>query len=301
MNIEQLNVDYGLADQLQFMLGKGRFPVIAIHNPHAQALISVYGGQVLSFQPTHAAEDLMFISQQAYYEAGKAIRGGTPICWPWFGSDPEEQGRPNHGFARDRLWQVKATETTPQKATKVKLELISTAETQGIWPYGFNLSIDITVDKTLNIELITYNTGDQPFALTQALHTYFKIGEIEQIKIHGLAERTYIDKVNGGIPKQQSGTMAFSTEVDRIYKNTPSTLRIEDPTLHRNIEIQATGSQTTIVWNPWAEKSAMFADLADGDYKNFVCVETANVANDAKNLQPGTKAHLSALYSIEQC
>jgi glucose-6-phosphate 1-epimerase len=299
MNIEQLNTDYGLANQLQFRLDKGNFPVIAIHNSHAQALISVYGGQVLSFQPTHVPEDLMFISQQAYYEPGKAIRGGIPICWPWFGPDPEERGRPNHGFVRDRLWQVKATATTDQTTT-VQLGLINTAETQEIWPYAFDLSIDITVGKTLNIELITYNTGDQPFVLTQAFHTYFKIGDIEQIKIQGLAERTYIDKVNGGIPKKQSGTMTLSTEVDRIYMNTPSILRIEDPTFHRNIEIKATGSQTTIVWNPWAEKSAKMLDLAAGDYKNFVCVETANAANDAKEIQPREKAHLTAHYSIEQ-
>lgn len=300
MNIEQLNADYGIADQLQFSLGKGDFPIIKINNAHAQAMISVYGGQVLAYRPTSAPEDLMFISEQAYYQTGKAIKGGTPICWPWFGPDPEGLGRASHGFVRNRLWTVQSTSTTPSQETKVKLGLVDTPETRDIWPHSFELSIEFTIGSTLKIELITHNLGEQPFSITQALHTYFQVGDIAPLRVKGLADAVYIDKVDGGVQKQQSGEIAIAEEVDRIYLGVPSALAVEDPTLDRRIEITASGSQTAVVWNPWVDNSIKMADLKDDDYQKFVCVETANAANEVIEIQPGTAYSLSADYRIVQ-
>jgi len=169
MNIEQLNADYGIADQLQFTLGKGDLPTITITNSHAQAVISVYAGQVLSYKPVAETEDLMFLSEQAYYQAGKAIKGGAPICWPWFGPDPESLGRASHGFVRNRLWAVQSTSTTSNQETKVKLGLVDTPETREIWPHSFELSIEFTVGSTLKIELVTHNTSEQPSLLLSVL------------------------------------------------------------------------------------------------------------------------------------
>lgn len=298
MNIEQLNSDYGIADQLRFSSGKGDLPVVEINNSHAQALISVYAGQVLSYRPKSAPEDLMFLSEKAYYQAGKAIKGGIPICWPWFGPDPEGKGRASHGFVRNRLWSVQSTTTTPEQETKVKLGLQDTSETREIWPHAFELSIEITVGTTLSVELSTRNTGDQPFTITQALHTYFKIGDIASVKVAGLEDKEYIDKVDNGTQKHQSGLIAIAEEVDRIYTDVPSALVVEDPALNRKIHIHSTGSQTAIVWNPWIDNAAKMADLADDDYKKFVCVETANAANDVVSVLPGTKGRLTANYSI---
>jgi len=299
MNIEQLNSDYGIADQLRFSNGKGDLPIIEINNSHAQALISVYAGQVLSYRPQSASEDLMFLSEKAYYQTGKAIKGGTPICWPWFGPDPENKGRASHGFVRNRLWSVQSTTTTPEQETKVTLGLQDTPETQGIWPHAFELSIEITVGKTLDIELVTHNTGDQPFTITQALHTYFKVGDIAAVKVGGLEDKEYIDKVDGGTQKHQSGLITIAEEVDRIYTDVPSVLVIEDAALKRKIHINSTGSQTAIVWNPWTDNAVKMADLADDDYKKFVCVETANAANDVVTISPGTEGRLTANYSIK--
>lgn len=299
MNIEQLNSDYGIANQLHFHLGKGNLPVIKITNPHAQALISVYGGQVLSYHPATATEDLIFLSEKAFFQTGKAIRGGTPICWPWFGPDPEGLGRSSHGLVRNRLWSVQSTATTSEQETKVILGLVDTAETRDLWPHAFALSIEITVGKTLNLALITRNIGPQPLTLTQALHTYFLIGDINSVQVKGLEGKTYIDKVDGGNLKQQSGLVTLSEEVDRIYRDVSPELVIEDPTLKRIIRIQSEGSQTAIVWNPWVDKSAKMADLADHEYKQMLCVETANAANDEVHLPPGGEHHLGANYRIE--
>lgn len=299
MTIEQLNSDYGIADQLQFSLGKGDFPLINIKNTHAQALISLYAGQVLSYRPVTAAEDLMFVSENAYFQTGKAIKGGTPICWPWFGPDPEDLGRASHGFVRNRLWSVQSTTTTPDQATQVTLGLVDTAETRDLWPHAFSLALEITVGRTLNMALITRNTGNQPFALTQALHTYFRIGDINAVSVQGLADKTYIDKVDGGTQKRQSGLVTISEEVDRVYLEVPAELVIEDPSLKRNIRVRSQGSQTAIVWNPWIDKSANMADFGDDEYQQMLCVETANAANDVVHLPPGSENHLVANYSIE--
>jgi len=298
MTIEQLNADYGIAGQLKFVEGKGGFPLIEIDGPKAKASISVYGGQVLSFQPSNEPEDLMFVSENAYYQEGKAIKGGIPVCWPWFGPDPE--GGPSHGFLRNRLWNVLATETTASGEVKVTLGVAATAETREIWSEEFEVAIEISVGDTLTVELITRNRGDRSFSITQALHTYFNVGDIQQVKVIGLEELEYIDKPDGGAKKTQKGAVTFAAEVDRIYTNVPNELVIEDAALGRKIYISSSGSKTAIVWNPWVEISANMADLEDEDYKRLVCVETANAADDVVEVPAGSEYRLVANYRIER-
>ncbi len=240
----------------------------------------------------------MFVSSQAFYQTGKAIKGGTPICWPWFGNDPQEKGRSSHGFVRNRLWQMREVVSTQDGATKIIMGLVDTEETRRIWNYNFDLAISITVSNSLTIELITRNTGKQPFSITQALHSYFKIGDIQQVQVLGLEAKDYIDKVDGGKQKTQSGIVTFSEECDRVYLNVPSELIIDDAALNRKIKITANNSKTAIVWNPGAIVSANMADLGDQDYQYFVCVETANAANEIIEVPVGSEYKLIANYSI---
>ena len=298
MDIDQLNQTYGLGTELTFQSGPGDLPQIVINNASATATLSLYSGHLLVFKPHHQVEDLIFVSDRALYQPGKAIRGGCPICWPWFGPDPTQSGRPNHGFVRNRLWTVRATETTPTGETRVQLALNDTPETCAIWPYAFQLILEVIVGETLTLNLITANTGTEAFPLTQALHTYFNIGDINQVQVKGLRDLTYIDKVSGGDQKQQNGEVTIGEEVDRIYLGVPSELRIDDPVFNRQIVIQSTGNQTAIVWNPWIAGAAKMADLGDQDYQRFVCVETANAATDAVELQPGKQFQLSATYQV---
>ncbi|PZD74240.1 Putative glucose-6-phosphate 1-epimerase [Acaryochloris thomasi RCC1774] len=300
MKTEQLNTQYGIADQLQFIDGKGGFPNVEISNGKAKALISVYGGQILSYQPANEPEDLLFLSTRAYYQQGKAIKGGTPICWPWFGPDPEGLGRASHGFVRNRLWTVMGTHTTEDGATAVTLGVVNTPETTEIWPQTFELSITYTVGETLSIELKTQNTGSQEFSISQALHTYFKIGDINRVQVLGLNGSDYIDKVDGGQQKTQQGVVEFSEECDRIYTEPPAKLIIDDAALDRRINITSEGSKTAVVWNPWVENSASMGDLEDTDYQRLLCVETANAAQDIVNVLPGQAMSIKAHYSIER-
>ncbi len=300
MNIERLNAEYGIADQVKFIEGAEGFPFIKIDNVKASALVSIYGGQVLSFQPANEPHNLMFLSEAAYYQAGKSIKGGTPICWPWFGPNPEQLGRPAHGFVRNRLWNVIETEVTANGECKITLGLADTPETQAIWPHSFKLSLEITVGESLNLELITHNPTTHTFHVTQALHTYFKVGHIDQVAISGLEGIKYIDKADNGFQKIQAGPVIIDTEVDRIYQGIHGEVLIDDAGFGRRIRITSTGSKTAVVWNPWAKISAEMGDLKDDDYERFVCVETANAGVDIMEVGPGSEVRLAANYRIEQ-
>ena len=299
MNIAQLNVHYALANELGFAAGQGDFPLIKIHNAHAQAVICVYGAQVLSFKPHNTAVDWLFVSEQALYQSGKAIRGGIPVCWPWFGPDPEGKGRAAHGFARTRLWSVLATSTQADGATKVSLGLQDTEETRQLWPYAFNLRLDITVGKTLQLALTTRNTDTQTFTLTQALHTYFNVGDINQTRVQGLDRASYMDKAadGHGMTRQQQGAVTIAAEVDRVYLQVSPLLVLEADALHRRIQLTNTGTDSAVIWNPWSKLAAAMADLPDEAYQHFLCIETTNAGPDCIEVQAGQEHCLSVVYS----
>ncbi len=299
MNIEQLNAEFGIADQLRFIAGKAGLPFVEIQNGKASALISAYAGQVLSFKPAGQSEDLLFLSDKAYYQQGKAIKGGVPICWPWFGPDPEGLGRPAHGFVRNRQWSVLESETTATAETKLVLGLQDTPETREIWPQAFALRLEITVGSSLSLALVTRNRGKQAFSITQALHTYFKVGDISRVEVLGLEDKAYLDKVDDGNIKTQSGAVTIGGEVDRIYTGIAGDLVIDDPSLERRIRIAASGSATAVVWNPWAKISADMGDLEDQDYQRLLCVETANAAEDIVSVTPAGDHRLQVNYSVE--
>lgn len=300
MSIEQLNNQHGIAGQVTFETGEGGLPFIRVRNDKATALISIYGGQVLAFQPKHADNDLLFLSKLAYYQSGKAIKGGVPICWPWFGPDPEGLNRPAHGFMRNRLWEVVETASTAEGDIRVVLGLSDTPETQAIWPRAFVLRLEITIGESLNLALVTRNSGSQAFAITQAFHTYFSVDDISRVKVSGLENTQYIDKANDNQQVNQSGAVTIHSETDRIYLNIGNELVIHDEAMKRRIRIISKGNRTAVVWNPWAKISAEMADLQDDDYLRFICVETTNAATDFINIQPGSEFRLVANYRVEQ-
>jgi len=296
MTIARLNHNHAIPGQLEFISGPGGFPLASIDNGKARALVSLYAGQVLSFQPAGQDHDLLFLSEAAYFQPGKAIKGGIPVCWPWFGPDPEGRGRPAHGFVRNRPWTVRATETLADGDTRILLGLEDNAETRAIWPCAFELSLQVTVSDSLRVELLTRNTGDRPFTITQALHSYFNIGAIGQVRVHGLEGTDYLDKAGDGDRHTQAGPVRFEREVDRIYLDVQPGLAIDDVAYGRRTGITSTGSHTAVVWNPWADISAAMGDLRDDDYRHFVCVETANAATETITVGAGDEYLLGVEY-----
>lgn len=298
MTLEDLNAGHAIAEQLRFVAGPGGLPFIRVRNAHAEAVVSLHGAQVLSYRPLGAGADVLFLSERAHFQAGKAIRGGVPVCWPWFGSDPQGLGRPAHGLARTRLWSVWRTASTPEGETQVTLGLVDTPETLSVWPHAFQLTLQITVGASLRLALTTRNTGGAPFAITQALHSYFTVGDIAMTTVTGLDGCHYTDKAAGGAVKPQTGAVVFASEVDRIYTGAPAELAVEDRALQRRLHIHAEGSRTAVVWNPWATLAAGMTDLDDGAYRRFVCVETANAGDEVVTVPPGGEHRLVAAIAL---
>ncbi len=299
MCLSRLNDTYAIPGQLEFVAGRGGFPMAGIDNGKARALVSTYAGQVLSFQPAGQAQDLLFVSDAAYFQSGKAIKGGIPVCWPWFGPDPEQRGRPAHGFVRNRPWEVHKTEALTDGDTRITLGLADSSATRSIWPAAFELLLQVTVGDGLQVELCSRNTGDRPYTLTQALHSYFRVGDIGEVQVSGLDGRDYLDKAGDGRHRTQAGVVRFDAEVDRVYLDVPPALVIDDASLGRRIQVSATGSRTAVVWNPWAELAANMGDLDDDDYRHFVCVETANAATEVVEINPGDEYCLGADYRVQ--
>jgi glucose-6-phosphate 1-epimerase len=298
MNFDQL-CEYEIENELQFVDIEHGFTYIEINNAKAHATISTYSGQVLSYRPKSQKDDLLFVSEKAYYEDGKAIKGGIPVCWPWFGADPDDLGRPAHGFVRNRQWEVTGSESLANGATKVVLAMVDGDQTREIWPHPFKLSIEITVGDSLKVALVTHNSGDESIIISQALHTYFYVGDISKVQVLGLDGIDYIDKVDEFAEKTQSGPVTINGEVDRIYKGVTGELVIDDASLGRRIRIASRGCSTAVVWNPWSEIAASMGDLDDDDYKKMICVEAANAGPETVEIAAGSEYRLEAEYTIE--
>jgi len=297
MNFNQLR-EHEIADELQFVEIEHGFTYIEINNARAHATISTYSGQLLSYRPLGQKDDLLFVSDKAYYEDGKAIKGGIPVCWPWFGADPDARGRPAHGFVRNRQWEVSASESLADGSTRVVLDLTDSDATRSIWPHPFKLSIEITVGDTLRVALLTHNTGDNSITISQALHTYLRVGDISKVRVLGLDGTEYLDKMDNSSRKTQAGPVTIDGEVDRIYTGVTGELVIDDASLARKIRITSRGCSTAVVWNPWVATAASMGDLDDNDYRKMLCVETANAGPETIAIAAGGEYRLEAEYSL---
>jgi len=293
-----LNQKFGIHNQLEFTENNEGFVIISITNAYATAQVSSYAGQVLSFKPNNQAEDLLFLSDQIVYQHGKALRGGIPICWPWFGDDTSGFDRPAHGFVRNQQWTVLASEQCVDGRTAITLGLRYSDESLAVWPYKFDLQLHVIVGESLEISLTTHNLDNKDITITQALHTYFTISDVDHTAIQGLDEYAYLDKLDNFNSKVQSGDIVVDKEVDRVYQYSPEQVLLIDKGLNRTIKISSSGSAATIVWNPWSTSVTKISDLAPLSYKQFVCVETANAARDVCTVAEGKSHTITAKYEV---
>ena len=296
---EDLNAQFAIANQLAFATDPGGLTIANINNAHANASIALQGGHLMTWTP-RGAEPVVWLSPAAKLVPGKSIRGGVPICWPWFGAHASEAGFPAHGFARTRLWQVVGSSTLADAATQLVLELDPANMPKHQWPYPTTVQCIITVGNTLQMELVTCNISTDEISISEALHTYFAVSDVRNINIDGLDGCHYLDKVDNFKEKQQTGAVTFATEVDRVYVDTQADCTICDPGLSRQIRISKSGSDSTVVWNPWIEKAEQMGDLGDNGYLNMVCVESANAGQNSVTLPAGAEHRLKVCYSVEK-
>lgn len=271
------------------------YPVFEIHHPLATARVAQHGAHLLEWTPA-GQKPVLYLSPQSVYRAGKAVRGGVPVCWPWFGPHETDATKPAHGFARNRFWDVAGITERDDGVTLV-FTLQDNDATRALWPQAFRATMTLRLGAELHLALEVENTDAQMFAMTGALHAYFAVGDINAVRIEGLDGAEYLDTVGPHEVRRQHGDIIFNREVDRNYASDKAVL-IHDSSLERVISVSGSGSRTTVVWNPWIEKSKKLTDLPDGDYRHFVCVETANAWRDRITLAPGARHVLGTSVSV---
>jgi len=301
-DLAQWNETYGISGKLKFSFGKGDLPIVEIANDLAHASIALQGAHVLSFQAT-GEEPLIWMSEDANYGPGKSLRGGIPICWPWFGPHATDESMPAHGCARTNSWKPVSSAQNDDGSTSISFELIQTEKTKALCSHPLNVQLHVTIGTHLLLALETTNLGESPFTLGQALHTYFQVGDVSKASVEGFDGTEYIDKVKSGgdygVHKIQQGAITIASEVDRIYLNSGKCCEIIDPILQRKIIIACEGSASTVVWNPWIDIATRMGDLGADGYLEMLCVETTNAADDLIELAAGATHRLVADYCSE--
>jgi len=296
--LQALNAEFAITDEVRFIHGEGGLPVAVVSNGLGKASIALQGAHLLNFQ-AEGEQPLIWMSDDATFASGKSLRGGIPICWPWFGPHSSDSSLPGHGPARTSLWHPTATASLDDGTTRISFTLEQTESVRNMCAHPLQVQLHITVGRVLSLTLESTNLGDTPFTLGDAFHTYFSVGDLRQVEVVGLEGCSYFDKVDNMAEKQQVGSIAITSETDRIYLDTKGKCAIIDPVMQRKIIINSAGSASTIVWNPWLTLANKMGDLGENGYLNMLCVETANAASDRIHLAAGATHCLTTTYATE--
>ena len=298
MDLAQLQ-DQFQEEGVEIRLGAGDLPIVELHNEFGSVTVSLYGAHVLNYT-TSAGEPVLWVSEEAVFETGKPIRGGIPVCWPWFGPHQDDPEKPAHGLARISEWElIGASPGGNGVAGWLEFRLVDSQQSRTLWPYSFELRYRVDLSRGgLKVLLTTRNTGDEPFSITSALHSYFGMASIDDVAVFGLDGVEYLDQLDGLSRKTQDGLIRFDREVDRIYVDAPSKTSIDGAISGRRIEIESQGSHSTVVWNPWIEKAKRMGDFGDAEYQEMVCVETANAGPDAVVVPAGQSHELGVILKL---
>jgi D-hexose-6-phosphate mutarotase len=299
-SVAGLNHEFGIPGALVFEERPEGLLQARMTSAAGVAEISLQGGHVFSWNVKGLLEPVLWLSRDAKFAPGKSIRGGIPVCWPWFGPHSSEAGFPAHGFARTADWEVVEGGIDESGNTWLTLSLPQSAIPTSMWPYATVLRLTVRVGSTLQLTLTTRNEGNEPCVLGEALHTYFNISDIGKVSVGGLHGVEYWDTVGQLEKKRQSGPITFKQETDRVYVNSPQISVIEDLGYARRIYVKKTGSLSTVVWNPWTAKAERMGDLGKPDgWRQMLCVESANAWDNKLTLAPGESHTLSVEYGVE--
>jgi glucose-6-phosphate 1-epimerase len=276
--------------------GIGGLRKARITSPAAAGEIYLHGAHVTSWKPA-GREEVLFLSSQSRWEVGHAIRGGVPICFPWFGGKADDPKAPAHGFVRTKVWQLDSIAQIGE-GVAVSMFTESDEDTKRWWPAEFRLDYRVTFASELRLELVVTNTGKAVLRFEEALHAYHSVGNILNARVGGLHAVDYIDKTDSNRKKFQRGEIAIVSETDRVYLNTRAAIELEDPVLRRRTRVAKENSRTTVVWNPWVQKAHSLSDFADDEWIQMICIETSNVSDFAVELAPGQQHNMKALVRV---
>jgi glucose-6-phosphate 1-epimerase len=298
--LDQLNASFAIPGVL-FFDEHNNLLRARITTPACSGELYLHGAHVTAWQPADQ-EPALFLSERSDFAPGKAIRGGIPIIFPWFGSrtatpgDPRTDG-PTHGFARTQEWRLDFGAYTADEL-HLSLSLEPTELSRSLGYDKFLLAYQITFGPELKLRLSVANDGEKPMRVEEALHTYLHVGDVEQARVHGLFETEYLDKTDSFVRKTQTDpVLTFTGATDRPYLNTTSPIVVDDPILHRRITVTKSNSNTTVIWNPWA--NAGLADMSADGWRRMLCVESANAAENALTLRPHEAHVLETSIAVE--
>lgn len=272
----------------------------------AQVDICQQGGQILSYFPDINQPPVIWLSERAEFQRGQSVRGGVPVCWPWFGAiehNPEAVQNtvtgdaPFHGLARTLDWQL-IHSSAEQSGVQLTLQLDAGAGLSN-WPHAASLELHLCLTEQLSIGLENHNLGEQPLAISQALHSYFAVSAIHQVEVQGLDRCPYYETLEQWQLHEQNGPLTFSGETDRVYLQVPEQLSIVDSGWQRRIQLRSQGSQSAIVWNPWLDKARTLSGFAKDAWQRMLCIESANVMDDHLLLEAGGRHCLELQLSCE--
>ncbi|EKE70627.1 D-hexose-6-phosphate mutarotase [Gallaecimonas xiamenensis] len=257
-----------------------------IHSPLCDARVFLQGAHLTHFQPKGQGP-LLWLSPSEDFARGRAIRGGVPVCWPWFGNNKPSPEAPAHGYARTCEWHLVDVEDRDGEVI-IQFSLPMDALPQQHWPHSCELSLVMVLGKTARLTLTTDNTGHSPLLLTQALHSYFPVPDIDQVQVLGLDGSQYWEAGTGPLP--QAGTVRIDRELDRQYQCQQPLQQID--TGQGLIRVKREGSHSLVLWNPWVDKAKALGQFPDDGYRQMLCLEAANVGGDAVTLAPGQQHSL---------
>jgi glucose-6-phosphate 1-epimerase len=282
--------------------GRGGLDRLVIAGEQSEAEVHFHGAQVTHFQPK-GERPVLWMSSKSRFEGGapgKPIRGGVPICFPWFGSKVGAPSAPAHGVARILAWRMGAVTREVEGNVRATFELASDDYTRALFPHDFAAVLSVTVGRTLQMDLAVHNPGSSAMTFEAALHSYFALGDVRRVAIMGLEGVPFIDQTDRDARKSgEAAPISIGRQVDRAYLGTSATVTIHDPVWQRRIVIRKSGSGTTVVWNPWVDKAKAMPDFADDEWSDMICVETANAFENVVTLGAGASHVMSATVEVQ--
>jgi glucose-6-phosphate 1-epimerase len=269
-----------------------------VETDRCRARLTPYGGQLCEWAPADQSP-VLFMSPHSVFAVGTPIRGGVPICFPWFGAHPSDATKPPHGFARTRPWDVEGVTRDAEGSVRVVLRLASDADTRALWNAAFRLSLTLSLGTALEMTAEVENVGDDTMAYELALHTYFAVSDVETVRVSGLEGTRFVDKTDDGKHKVAGEEpLTISGETDRVFLDTMTACVVDDPGLARRLRVTKRDSRASVVWNPGRERARTMRDIGEDTWRRFVCVETANVRPHAVQLAPRARHAMSARIDV---
>ena len=276
------------------VVDQGQRPAIQLDADGQRVIIAQTGAQVLSW---HTGDgDILWTASEPKYRPLAPVRGGVPVVFPWFGDHKTDPDLPAHGFARSIEWRV-----ADQRPAQVTLRASDDGATRKLWDHAFCIELEVALKDGLRITMTVNNTGTEPLTFEQALHTYFAVGDIQQAAVHGLEGVDFVEHAREPEGSWDTNSpIRFRAETDRVFQGCPSEMSLRASALGRTVTLQTDNARSAIVWNPWPNKTARLSQMTANDWRDFCCIESANVGESAVTLEPGASHQMTLTLRAKQ-